>query len=203
MITVLGAPESFAFVSALILMVLVGVVQLIGLGGDVDADGPATESLDLLNWLGFGRVPLMVLLVVFLGSFGSTGLLIEQACHDLFGTRLSPLFAVPAALAASVPLTALGARLLAKLLPRDETSAVSLDSLVGEYARIITGRAAAGSPARARVEDRHGQPHFVMVEPNSQDQVFEEGEAILLVRREENLFRAISRGEHRLPHIGV
>ncbi|MBA4048811.1 MAG: hypothetical protein C0476_09755 [Sphingomonas sp.] len=203
MIAVLGAPESIAFVAALILMVLVGVVQLIGIGGDVDADAPAAASVDLLSWLGFGRVPVMVLLIVFLGSFGSTGLLIEQLAHDMFGTLLSPLFAVPGALAASVPLTALGARILAKLLPRDETSAVSLDSLIGEYARVTTGRAAAGSPARARVEDRHGQPHFVMVEPNSHDQVFEEGEAILLVRREDNLFRAISRGDHRLPHIGV
>lgn len=42
-----------------------------------------------------------------------------------------------------------------------------------------------------------------MVEPNAPDQVFEEGEAILLVRREDRLFRAISRGDHRLPQIGV
>lgn len=209
MFALLGAPQSVAFVSALVLMVLIGLVQLVGLGGDFGADAHGDSDVhvdggtDLLGWLGFGRVPLMALLVLFLGIFGSTGLIVEQISHDFFGALLSPLFAVPGALATSLPLTGLGARLLARVLPRDETTAVSLDSLVGEYARIITGRAAAGSPARARVEDVHGQAHFVMVEPNAPDQIFEEGEAILLVRREDNLFRAISRGDHRLPHIGV
>lgn len=209
MFALLGAPESVAFVSALVLMILIGLVQLIGLGADFDAvphgdsDIDVGAGADLLGWLGVGRVPLMALLVLFLGIFGTTGLIVEQVSRDFFGALLSPLVAVPGTLATSLPLTGLGARLLARVLPRDETTAISLDSLVGEYARVITGRAATGSPARARVEDVHGQAHFVMVEPNAPGQIFEEGEAILLVRREDNVFRAISRGDHRLPHIGV
>ena len=211
MFALLGASQNVAFVIALVLMMLIGLVQLVGLAGhfgiDAHVDGgvdvDADVDFDILGWLGFGRVPLMVLLTLFLGIFGVTGLLVEQLSHDLLGAFLSPLFAVPAVFAATLPMTGAAARLIARILPRDETTAVSLDSLVGEYARIVTGRAAAGSPARARVEDVHGQAHFVMVEPNSRDQVFEEGEAILLVRREDNLFRAISRGDHRLPHIGV
>ena len=70
-------------------------------------------------------------------------------------------------------------------------------------ARIVTGRAEQGSPARARVEDRHGQAHYVMVEPNNPAESFAEGEAILIVRREGNIFRAISRGDHRLPYLGA
>lgn len=211
MFALLGASENVAFVSALSLMVLIGLVQLSGLVGhlgiDADVDGDVQADMgggaNLLGWLGFGRVPLMVLLVVFLGIFGITGLLVEQVSKDVFGALLSPLLAIPGALVAALPLTGLSARVLARILPRDETTAVSLDSLVGESARIVTGRAAAGSPARARVEDIYGQSHFVMVEPNSPDQVFEEGEVILLVRREDTVFRAISRGDHRLPYIGV
>jgi len=41
----------------------------------------------------------------------------------------------------------------------------------------------------------------VMVEPDNAGQVLEEGEAILLVRRENHLFRAISHGDHYLPKI--
>ena len=73
----------------------------------------------------------------------------------------------------------------------------------GSRGRIVTGRAAANCPARARVDDRHGQAHYIMVEPNNSAETFEEGEAILIVRREGELFRAISRGDSRLPFIGV
>ena len=207
MFAVLSAPESVVFVSALILMLLIGVVQLVGIGGDfgsdthVDADVHA--DMDLLGWLGVGTLPLMILIVVFLALFGTLGLIIEQASHDWLDMMLSPLIAGPAALLAALPLTGLGARGLARILPRDFTTAVSLDTLVGESATVVTGRASHGSPARARVLDAHGQAHFVMVEPNAPDQVFEEGEAILLVRRENDLFRAISRGDHRLPQLGV
>ncbi|MFD2430090.1 OB-fold-containig protein [Sphingobium scionense] len=40
-----------------------------------------------------------------------------------------------------------------------------------------------------------------MVEPDNDGQVLEEGETILLVRREEHLFRAISHGDHYLPRL--
>ena len=73
--------------------------------------------------------------------------------------------------------------------------------LVGSPARIVTGRASAGSPARARVEDHHGQAHYVMVEPDNEGQSLTEGETILLVRRDGPLFRAISHGDHYLPRL--
>lgn len=203
MIAFLMAAENFAFVSALLLMVLIGVVQVIGLGIDTHVDAHLDSHPDLLSWLGVGRLPLLMLLVVFLAIFGTIGLIGQQAIHDATGNLLAPLFAIPAAVAASLPLTGLAARVLARILPHDHTTAIDLDDLVGEAARIVTGRAAAGSPARARVEDRHGQAHYVMVEPNNSDEIFAEGEAILIVRREGQLFRAISRGDHRLPHIGV
>ena len=47
----------------------------------------------------------------------------------------------------------------------------------------------------------HGQHHYVMVEPDNDGQQLEEGETILLVRREGQLFRAISYGDHYLPRL--
>lgn len=87
------------------------------------------------------------------------------------------------------------------LLPRDQSSAVPLDALTGSFARIVTGVARSGSPARARVEDAYGQAHYVMVEPDNAGQTLEEGETILLVRREDHVFRAISHGDHYLPRL--
>ena len=40
-----------------------------------------------------------------------------------------------------------------------------------------------------------------MVEPDSDGARLEEGETILLVRRESHIFRAISHGDHYLPRL--
>ncbi|MCI4591133.1 YqiJ family protein [Sphingobium sp. BYY-5] len=193
----LFAPENIVFVSALLLMLLIGAVQALGFAGDADLG--LDSDTDLLGWLGLGRLPLLALVALFLTLFAIIGLLGQQAAHDLFGAMLSPWIAVPGAAAAALPATGLAARLVAPLLPQDHSTAVSLDHLVGSRARIITGRATTGSPARARVEDHHGQAHYVMVEPDNAGQVLEEGQTILLVRRENHLFRAISHGDHYLP----
>jgi hypothetical protein len=203
MIEFLMAAENVVFVSALLLMLLIGLVQMIGLGIDTHVDADLDTNPDLLSWLGVGRLPLLMLLVVFLTIFGIVGLIGQQAIHDITGNLLAPWFAIPAAGLVALPLTGFAVRALARILPHDHTTAIDLDDLVGESARIVTGRAEHGSPARARVEDRHGQAHYIMVEPNNSAESFAEGEAILIVRREGNIFRAISRGDHRLPYLGA
>ena len=208
MFSLLAAPENVAFVTAIVLMLLIGVVQLVGLGdhlgghdADIDLHLHADGDLDPLGWLGFGRLPLLMLLVVFLALFGILGLMLQQAMHDWAGAPLNPWIAAPAVGVASLPLTGLAARGLARILPRDFTTAVPLEVLIGGSAQIVTGRATQGSPARARAEDPHGQVHYVMVEPDLAGQAFEEGERVLLVRREGECFRAISRGDFRLPSL--
>lgn len=195
----LFATENIVFVSAIMLMLLIGAVQAIGVAGDFDLDLHA--EADLLGWLGFGRLPLLMLLAIFLALFGMIGLVGQHLALDVTGALLSPFIAAPAAAVAAIPTTALAARWLGPLLPRDESSAVPLDALVGSFARIVTGRAQNGFPARARVEDPYGQAHYVMVEPDNAGQTLEEGETILLVRREDHVFRAISHGDHYLPRL--
>jgi membrane protein implicated in regulation of membrane protease activity len=196
----LGASENTAFVSAIVLMLLIGAVELIGLGGAFDADSDI-DGGDLLSWLGVGRLPLLMLIVVFLALFGILGLIAQQISFDVTDALITPWIAVPTVAVVSLPLTGLSARGLARILPRDHTTAVRLDELVGRRGAIVTGRATSGSPARARVEDQHGQPHFVMVEPDNSGQIFEEGEPVLIVRREADLFRAIAYGDTRLPRL--
>ena len=200
----LFATENIVFVSAIVLMLLIGAVQAIGIAGDFDLDIHGDADLPgwlELGWLGLGRLPLLMLLAIFLALFGMIGLIGQHLLLDFAGAMLSPLIAAPAAFLASLPLTGFAARSLAPLLPRDQSSAVPLDALTGSFARIVTGVARSGSPARARVEDVYGQAHYVMVEPDNAGQTLEEGENILLVRREEHVFRAISHGDHYLPRL--
>jgi hypothetical protein len=188
----LGAGENIIFVMALVLMVMIGIVEAVGLGSaalghDVDIDGDG----DWLSWLGVGRLPLLMLLVVFLASFASIGLIGQQIAHDVIGHFFPSLIAAPAAGVAAIPVTSAIANILARIMPKDETTAIGIDQLVGLHAEIIVGRATQGSPAKARVRDFHGQVHFVMAEPDNPESSFVEGDEILLVRRENHVFRAI------------
>lgn len=189
MLELLTAPDALVFTAALALMLAIGVVEAVGLGAgaELDLDGGA----GWLDWLGVGRVPLLVLLVAFLAAFGGFGLAGQQAARALTGELLPSMVAIPAALLSALPATAALTRLLARVMPRDETTAWELDDLVGRAGTVTVGRAAAGSPARTRVLDPHGQPHHVLVEPNDPAASFEEGDTVLLVRREGGAFRAI------------
>ena len=191
------APANLPFSVALLVMLMIGAVEALGLGAsaveldaDLDSDGGG-----LLDWLGVGRVPLLMLLVVFLAAFGLIGLALQQLAGPF-----SPWIAGPVAAAAALPFTGLGARGLARIMPQDETTAVSLDSLLGKRGTITIGTARAGSPAQARVRDVHGQAHYVMVEPHDPDHAIAEGETVLLIRRDGNIFTGLGQAGGVFPH---
>ena len=201
------APENVIFSAALLLMLLIGAVQAIGLVGDTDADLHADTDGDvgvadaLLAWAGIGRVPFLMWLVIFLALFGGLGIGLQQLMTALTGGPGTNLMMVPLTAIATVPLAGGAARVVARVLPGLETTAIERDELVGRYAEISIGTARVGHPARARVTDVHGQPHQIMVEPDSDDQVFQAGESVLLVKREGDIFKAFTRGDFYLPRL--
>lgn len=186
--------DNVPFVAALVLMLLIGAAELAGLGSSLIPDADASADLSLLQWLNLGRLPLLMLLVVFLLSFGVLGLMGQRLVAALIGQPAPWFLAAPLALAAALPTTRAAGRLFARYLPTEETTAVDRDTLVGRMAVVVTGEAAAGSPAQARARDAHGQPHYVMVEPDAPEDVFAEGETVVLVRRAGATFFAIRGG---------
>ncbi|HEX8442280.1 MAG TPA: YqiJ family protein [Allosphingosinicella sp.] len=199
----LVAPENLPFAIALALMLMIGAVEALGLGAsaahlDVHADA---DGGDLLGWLGVGEVPLLVTLVVLLALFGLIGVGLQQFAAALIGAPLSPWLAAPVAFVAALPLLGLASRALARIMPGDETTAVSLDSLVGKRAQITVGSARRGSPAQARVRDVHGQSHYVMVEPVTDGQSVGAGETVLLVAREGQVFIGLAEGDALVPRL--
>jgi hypothetical protein len=191
--------DNVPFLAALVLMLLIGVVEAVGLGGgallgdgvdhaDVDGD---LDHPSLLSWLNVGKLPLLMLIVVFLFSFGMTGLILQQLIAGIFGKPGPWWLAAPLAVAVALPFTRLFGRVVAKILPGDETTAVSRESLVGRWAVIVTGKAEVGSAAQARVRDAHGQTHYVMIEPDDAGEVFEQGSEVIIVRHAGARFFAI------------
>nr|WP_314445806.1 OB-fold-containig protein [uncultured Sphingomonas sp.] len=194
----LGTAEVLPFTVALALMLMIGLVEALGLGASavqMDADLDLHDSGNLLGWLGLGAVPLLVLVVIFLALFGLIGLIGQRVVTELLGAPLSAWIAAPAAALATLPLLGITARGAARILPRDHTTAVGRDSLIGKRATVTVGTARVGQPARAIVRDEHGQSHQVMVEPFSEATAAREGQSLLLVRREGELFIGLAEGE--------
>lgn len=132
----------------------------------VDADTDLSLGLKALDWLYVGRIPTMILLILFIASFCIAGYVIQQVSFSVLGHYLSPWLASLDALVISFPLLKLVAALIYPIIPKDETTAISGDSLVGSSARILIGHASIGSPAQAKLTDKHGQTHYIMVEPD-------------------------------------
>jgi Protein of unknown function (DUF1449) len=155
---------------------------------DIQGDG----ALDrVLGWLHVGRVPALVLLLLFLAGYVLFGYSLQMVAKGLFGGYLpgwiAGLLAVPSGMAT---VRGLGS-LIAHIIPRDETSAISEQTLLGRVAVISGGIARRGMAAQARVRDSHGRTHYLMVEPDADDEVFDTGTQVLIVRKVGAFYRCI------------
>lgn len=171
----------------LALAVAEAVSLLVGVSTSHWHDGTVVDHPDgsmggVLGWLHFGKVPFLIILVIFLTAFAVSGFIIQFAASGLIGFFMPLPIAVALAFVAAVFGVRVLGGALTKVIPRDETTAVSDASLVGRVGTIVIGTARAGNPAEARVRDEHGASHYVMVEPEGPDQAFETGASVLLVR---------------------
>lgn len=202
------APENLPFTLALGAMLVLAVLQIVGVGDLFDADADFDSDVDpgaaaglgsaITTLLGLGKVPFFVWLITFLFLFAGIGFGIQALADSVLGASFDPLLAAALSLVASLPVTATLVRPLGAIMPKDETTAVGLDSLLGRRAVIENARAARGYPARAKVRDVHGHVHHVMVEPHEDASEMLEGDEVLLVRREGQIFYGAATSERRL-----
>jgi hypothetical protein len=142
-------------------------------------DGPVNAAL---GWLHIGKVPLLALLVIFLTAFAILGIAGQFLAKAVLGGFLPTPIVVPIAAVLGILAVRVFGRALGRLVPRDESTAISDTSLVGRIGTVVIGTASAGRPAEARLTDEHGNSHYVMVEPDGPDETLEAGASVLLVR---------------------
>ncbi|MCK0068078.1 YqiJ family protein [Kordiimonas laminariae] len=201
--------ENLPFAVALALLVLIGLIEGVGMllgfavSGlldnlfpdadlDMDADiGDHGAFGELLTWLRVKEVPVIAILIAFLTSFSIVGFAIQQVLFSITSWMLPAVVAAVIAVFASLPGVRLFAGVLAKIMPRDETSAISRNEFIGHTATITLGVAATGSPAEAKFRDKHGTTHYLMVEPDNKGEEFSQGSDVLIVREEGARFFAI------------
>jgi len=57
-------------------------------------------------------------------------------------------------------------------------------------AEITIGKASRGNPAEAKFTDHYSQPHFVLVEPFEDEELFAQGERVILVQKKQHSWLA-------------
>ena len=197
--TILTAPETWPFGASLAVLVGLSIIEGAGLllahspsqmleslMPDVPngADGP-------LGWLHIGKVPLLVLLILFLSGFALSGYVLQASIQSISGQLLPAwLASIPAFLTGLSTVKGVGG-VLAKVIPQDESSAVSEQTLIGRSGVVIQGVARDGMAAQAKVRDSYGRAHYVMVEPDLIEETFAEGSDILLVKKVGARFKCI------------
>ena len=112
------------------------VGQLFGQDASVDAD--SHHGLDgLFLWINAGRLPLLMLIILALGVFSIGGFLLQGIAHSV-GTAVPVSIAALVAAAGSIPVIRSTSRGLSRIIPRDETYAVSDADFIGK--RVIRRR---------------------------------------------------------------
>lgn len=160
--------------------------------GDVEGDGDGGDYKlhfggdTLLEILGVGRVPLSVVVMTLLMTWGFLGIVINRLLFETLAGWLLPLISIPLAGIGAVTATGVLARIVARIMPLDETSAWRKQELVGTTGEAIYtidekfGKAAVRDPQgyRFQVPCRVG----VGAEPIAK------GQRVLLVEYEEDFY---------------
>ena len=184
MIVVVGAVELVA------MLVGFSFSELVGRSVDIDTEGDHAWVI-ALAWMNVRGVPLLVYLMIALAFFAIAGFLIQ----DIAAAITSPLpliLAVPAAVVVAAPFVRWTSGALAHLIPRDESYAVDLSSLVGRVGRVAVGPLDQGPPGRVRVKDEHDNLHIVTAIAAPDSPPLPQGAEVLLVDRINSRFIAVA-----------
>ena len=190
---------SSALFFVLCLAMLEGVGLLIGLSLasalddllpidlDVDTDVPLSSGglSAVLGWLYLHRLPFLVWLLLFLTSFAMAGLTVN------YMFVLPTLLSFPIALVIAIVNCRILGKKIAMVMPKNESSAISSHSFSGKVATITVGKASKGNAAEAVLHDEFKQKHYLLVEPELQDQEFVQGTQVVLIEKLQNSWLAI------------
>lgn len=170
--------------AAEVFSLMLGHLLSAALDTHIDIDGDAAGAFpQLLNFLNVGRVPLLIILCLFAGIFGLSGILAQHAWTSLSGAGpLSNSLLAPVCLAGSVLAVHFVGKFLSRWLPKDESTAISEALFIGRMAEITGPEARPGMPCEAKFTDKHGQTHYLLLEPE-EEYVFRKGDRVLITGR--------------------
>lgn len=193
------APESLPFaIAAVMLAALTGIEMLCLLLGFSLGEAIDKAWIDdhngvsgLMSWLNVGGVPILILLMLFLGLFAMTGFVIQAVAVAAWAPLPASLAALPAFVLA-LPAVRVTSRWVARIVPRDESYVVDLGDFVGRSGEVTVGPLDQGLPGRIRLKDRHGNWHVLRARAARNEEPIAIGAQVLIVDRTSDIFIAIS-----------
>jgi len=168
-----------------------------GIDLDVDAE-VAAETVEtgeasggIFTWIGARDVPFLIWLVSFLTMFGLFGLILQAGIETLIGTALPASAASLIVFVPALAVTRIIANWVSLIMPKTETTALKARHLGGYHGIITQGTAQRGKPAEVKIKDRHGNIHYIRVEPLHDDETFAQGAEVTLIRKRGDQFFVI------------
>jgi Protein of unknown function (DUF1449) len=207
---ILLAPDVRPFAVAAAIMAVLGGIELLTtlvgfsiselLGKDVAIEADSHNGLGgLLLWINAGRLPLLILIILAFGVFSIEGFLLQGIAHAA-GFAIPVAIAALIAIAGSIPVIRTTSRGIARIIPRDETYAVSDADFVGKVALVSVGPLDQGLPGRVRLKDVFGNWHTVSARASRDSPALAVGASVLLVDRDAKSFIAISAPADLIDH---
>ncbi|CAA6825761.1 MAG: Unknown protein [uncultured Sulfurovum sp.] len=188
-------PYSISFLIFLMFSLLEIMVLILGWGifdflddmfpshqGDVDLDAQSSLG-SFFAYMNPEKVPFSMVLLSLFFIFAFTGTLIQ----NIFGS-MSLSISLPIATILTFILLRHTTTLIAKVLPKETSEVVSTDSFIGKKAFILDPSTKRDLPARAKVKDVYGEIHHIRVEPLNDEDIFHEGENVLIMEKKGLIF---------------
>ncbi|OCK56682.1 OB-fold-containig protein [Bradyrhizobium sp. LMTR 3] len=196
------APDVRPFAIAAAIMLALGGIELLAtlvgfsiselLGKEVTVESDHANGLGgLFLWINAGRLPLLILIILALGTFSIAGFFLQGLAHGV-GISVPISIAALAAAACSIPAIRVTSRGIAKIIPRDETYAVDEADFIGHVAEVSIGPLDQGLPGRVRLKDVFGNWHSLVARASPESVPLPVGASVLLVDRDAKSFIAIS-----------
>lgn len=157
-----------------------------------EASTDASWVAEIFAWMNFGKVPFIISFLLFLFLYSCIGYNGQLLFSGLGIGLLPAIIAGPLAFAVSILPLKWGNAALGKILPKDETSAVSSRSYIGRVATITIGEATHERTAEAKLKGPLSRTHYIMVRADRPGASFKQGEHVLLVGKSKSEFTCIA-----------
>ncbi|HEX8348814.1 MAG TPA: OB-fold-containig protein, partial [Hymenobacter sp.] len=136
----------------------------------------------VMDWLNPNEVPVIILMTIFLGVFAALGFSLQWIWLGLGLPLLSPLITAPVTAAGALLPVKAASTVIGRVLPRETTNAITVDSLFGYYGKITIGPVMERAQGQAKVRDDHGVTHYFQVVLDDSG-IAEEGDNVVLLER--------------------
>lgn len=157
---------------------------------DADTDIALAPS-SLLGWLGIKQVPFMVWMISFLTIFGLSGMILQSISFAVLSYFIPSAIASLLVMVPTLATVRTISEIVAAIMPKTESSAMSKRFLGGHHGVITQGTAMRGKPAEAKIKDRHGNLHYLRVEPLDDAETLSKGCDIHIIRKKDGMFFAV------------